>query len=99
MSLFRIIFSCLGASRARFPIHSNPSHTNKKKENNIKICNNTELKYKKIIHKTIKGVGDDLEKIKFNNLHFVTNKEAEMIKLFRNNYLKDFISSTTKQLN
>ena len=26
-------------------------------------------------------------KIKFNNLHFVTNKEAEMIKLFRNNYL------------
>ena len=27
------------------------------------------------------------EKIKFNNLHFVTNKEAEMIKLFRNNYL------------
>ena len=33
---------------------------------NIKNCNNTELKYKKIIHKTIKGVGDDLEKIKFN---------------------------------
>ena len=27
------------------------------------------------------------DKIKFNNLHFVTNKEAEMIKLFRNNYL------------
>jgi len=26
-------------------------------------------------------------KIKYNNLHFVTNKEAEMIKLFRNNYL------------
>ncbi len=26
-------------------------------------------------------------KIKFNNLHFVSNKEAEMIKLFRNNYL------------
>jgi len=29
----------------------------------------------------------EAEKIKYNNLHFVTNKEAEMIKLFRNNYL------------
>lgn len=29
----------------------------------------------------------DAGKIKYNNLHFVTNKEAEMIKLFRNNYL------------
>lgn len=26
-------------------------------------------------------------KIKYNNIHFVTNKEAELIKLFRNNYL------------
>ena len=26
-------------------------------------------------------------KIKYNNLHFIKNKEAEMVKLFRNNYL------------
>lgn len=29
----------------------------------------------------------EAQKIKYNNLHFVTNQEAEMIKLFRNNYL------------
>jgi nucleotide sugar dehydrogenase len=29
----------------------------------------------------------EAKKINYNNLHFVTNNEAEMIKLFRNNYL------------
>jgi nucleotide sugar dehydrogenase len=31
-------------------------------------------------------------KIKFNNIHFVSNNEAEMIKLFRNNYLSAKVS-------
>ena len=47
--------------------------------------------FKKCISKLFK-LSFDNNKIKYNNLHFVTNKEAEMVKMFKNCYLATKVS-------
>lgn len=69
--------------------------TEKTYENDFKTCKNWIFGLKgtkqdrlfKIIITELINTSYECNNIKYNNIHFVTNEEAEMIKLFRNNYL------------
>ena len=69
--------------------------TEKNFENDFKSCENwifglkgteQDVKFKENITKLI-NYSYESRKIFFNNIHFVLNEEAEMIKMFRNNFL------------